>query len=554
MRAVVIYESLTGNTAAAARLIAEEVVTHGVEVALYPITDIGLKELAEADIVFVGTWVDGLILFGHRPGRAGRIKAMPVIDGKRVAAFMTYAIHAGKALDRFAKCSTSGARPWWPARCSVATTSRRGSATSCPRRSPPSRPDRAPPGAPAIHRNLGESPVRSSTRRTILWALALVVALSLVGLAYVQGDEEVDRTGPPASPSPQVPDDPGDGCGAAAATDPTDLSVGRTLARCGAGAPAAAPLPSATTVRVAVPDRDESVAPLLVADALGEFDAENLVVEVVVMDQGDAYAAMAAGDVDVVVGGIDAPFFDSVHEGLAARLVLGGPVARFPSDLDTAQAGLWLRADLISDEDKWDNVESQTILAPGGLGSAALYPIDTTISQEELSPNSVDLVAASSSDAARRLQSAEVGGAWLTEPAATNVAEDGALRLVATLPGSEAIVGTVFSPRLLDAERATGLAYTPAIVRTINTWLADGYEDEASAALADALGVSADEIAAGPAPLFDWEIRSGTTARIQESLVLVGGVRYERPTAERSLVDRTLVAEAVQAEPAQVQG
>jgi peroxiredoxin family protein len=102
-RAVVIYESLTGNTARAARLIAEEVAAHGVEVAVYPITDIGLKDLAEADIVFVGTWVDGLILFGHRPGRAGRIRSMPVIDGKRVAAFMTYAVHAGKALDRFAK-------------------------------------------------------------------------------------------------------------------------------------------------------------------------------------------------------------------------------------------------------------------------------------------------------------------------------------------------------------------------------------------------------------------------------------------------------------------
>jgi hypothetical protein len=72
-------------------------------VAIYPITDIGLKNLAEADIVFVGTWVDGLVLFGHRPGRAGRIRSIPVIDGKRVAAFMTYAIHAGKALDRFAE-------------------------------------------------------------------------------------------------------------------------------------------------------------------------------------------------------------------------------------------------------------------------------------------------------------------------------------------------------------------------------------------------------------------------------------------------------------------
>jgi hypothetical protein len=56
--------------------------------------------------VFIGTWVDGLVLFGHRPGKAGRIRSMPVIDGKRVAAFMTYAIKAGKALDRFQKVLT----------------------------------------------------------------------------------------------------------------------------------------------------------------------------------------------------------------------------------------------------------------------------------------------------------------------------------------------------------------------------------------------------------------------------------------------------------------
>lgn len=101
MRAVVIYESLTGNTARAARLIGEAVRAEGIEVAVYPITNIGLKDLAEADIVFVGTWVDGLVLFGHRPGRAGRLRSMPVIDGKRAAAFMTYAVHAGKALERF---------------------------------------------------------------------------------------------------------------------------------------------------------------------------------------------------------------------------------------------------------------------------------------------------------------------------------------------------------------------------------------------------------------------------------------------------------------------
>jgi hypothetical protein len=53
-------------------------------------------------VVFLGTWVDGLILVGHRPGRAGKLRRLPVIDGKRAALFMTYAVHAGKALERFA--------------------------------------------------------------------------------------------------------------------------------------------------------------------------------------------------------------------------------------------------------------------------------------------------------------------------------------------------------------------------------------------------------------------------------------------------------------------
>jgi hypothetical protein len=102
MRAVVIYESLTGNTARAAQLIGDAAVAAGAEVSVFEIDNIGLEELAAADVVFIGTWVDGLILFGHRPGRAGKLKRLPVIDGKRTAAFMTYAVHAGKALDKLA--------------------------------------------------------------------------------------------------------------------------------------------------------------------------------------------------------------------------------------------------------------------------------------------------------------------------------------------------------------------------------------------------------------------------------------------------------------------
>lgn len=398
--------------------------------------------------------------------------------------------------------------------------------------------------------------MRRATRRIALGAAVLaVVALAAAGVAVAldateggNGDGDGDEATMSAPTGPQVPGDIGDGCGGAAATEPTDMGVGRTLARCGAGAPAADPLGRPATVRVALSERSESAAPLLVADALGELEAENLAVEIVEMPQRDAYLAMAAGDVDVVVGGVDGAFFDAVHDGLRARLVLGGTVARAPGDVDTAQAGLWLRADLIpEDDDEWDNVEGQPVVVPGGLGSAALYPIETLLGQHALEPNVLDIEPGSATAAADRLQAAAIGGAWLTEPAATQAAGDVALRLVATAPGSESIEGTVFAPGLLGDDRPVGLAYARAIVRTINTHLADGYTDEARAALATALDVSEDEVADGTGPLFDWEVRAGTTTRIQEALVLVGGIGYEVPASERGLVDRSIAADVVAA-------
>ncbi|HLT69843.1 MAG TPA: hypothetical protein VKZ72_06735 [Acidimicrobiales bacterium] len=386
--------------------------------------------------------------------------------------------------------------------------------------------------------------MRTRTRRMLLWALAGVAALVAAGVVYLEGDGSAERA-LPESPEPVVPADPGPGCGAAAATDPADLRVDRTIARCGPGAPEPRPLAEPATLRVAIDDRSEALAPLLVADALGELEAENLDVEIVDLDQRAAYEAMARGEVDAVVGGVGAAFFDAVAGGLEARLVLGGQVARSPSDLDTPQAGLWFRADLVNARGSWANVRGQTILVPGGHGAAATYPIETVLGQHELDVNVVSLVDDSSTNAAARLSAAEVGAAWLTEPAASRAARDDALRLVATLPGSETIDGTVFSPRLLGPDRDVGLAYARAVVRTINTHLADGYGDEALAAVAAALDVPEDEVAAGPPPLFDWELRAGTTTRVQEAFLRTGAVAFEQPLAEDRLVDRSLVAEVV---------
>ena len=100
MRAVVIYESLTGNTRKAAGMIAGHMTTQGVETVDCPITDIDYQALSVADLVIVGSWTDGVFVVGQRPGRAHRLRALPALTAKRAVVYCTYAINPGRTLDK----------------------------------------------------------------------------------------------------------------------------------------------------------------------------------------------------------------------------------------------------------------------------------------------------------------------------------------------------------------------------------------------------------------------------------------------------------------------
>lgn len=100
MRALVVYESLTGNTRKAAVRIVEELHTHGWEASHCNSRSVDLAALQQSDVVIVGTWVDGLILFGQRPGNSGRLSKIPLLAGKPTYVYVTYAVNAGKTLDK----------------------------------------------------------------------------------------------------------------------------------------------------------------------------------------------------------------------------------------------------------------------------------------------------------------------------------------------------------------------------------------------------------------------------------------------------------------------
>ena len=112
MKVAVVYESRTGNTRRAAEMIGSAVEELGHEVGVWPSSKVNLAFLTDADLVVVGTWTDGLIIGGHRPGDAGRLFKMPGIWGKPTAGFVTYAIRCGKVVDGLADVVTLQGGEW----------------------------------------------------------------------------------------------------------------------------------------------------------------------------------------------------------------------------------------------------------------------------------------------------------------------------------------------------------------------------------------------------------------------------------------------------------
>jgi len=91
-RALVAYDSRTGTTQRAAEAVAAQLHQHGIEVRPCPIAHVSMAGLAWADLIVLGTWVDGLIVAGVRPARPALawLANLPWLGGMPAAVFCTY--------------------------------------------------------------------------------------------------------------------------------------------------------------------------------------------------------------------------------------------------------------------------------------------------------------------------------------------------------------------------------------------------------------------------------------------------------------------------------
>lgn len=101
MKAALLVESLTGNTWQAAELIGDKLQQE--RWTITGLSRVGKPDLAsiqQADIVVVGTWTHGLFVVGQAPFALGNIANLPTMRGKKAACFLTFALNAGKSIDK----------------------------------------------------------------------------------------------------------------------------------------------------------------------------------------------------------------------------------------------------------------------------------------------------------------------------------------------------------------------------------------------------------------------------------------------------------------------
>ena len=101
MKAALLVESLTGNTWKAAEEIGTKLSQE--RWSITGLSKVGSPDLASieaADIVLVGTWTHGFFVVGQQPWALSKIANLPTMRGKKAACFLTFALNAGKSIDK----------------------------------------------------------------------------------------------------------------------------------------------------------------------------------------------------------------------------------------------------------------------------------------------------------------------------------------------------------------------------------------------------------------------------------------------------------------------
>ena len=101
MQILILYQSRKGYTRQTAQIIAEITRKLGHSVIIKSVIEAHKGDIEQADLLFIGTWIQGFILFGVKPAGADLwVPSLPPLTNKPVAIFCTYAFNPRRSLEK----------------------------------------------------------------------------------------------------------------------------------------------------------------------------------------------------------------------------------------------------------------------------------------------------------------------------------------------------------------------------------------------------------------------------------------------------------------------
>ncbi|WP_338700269.1 ABC transporter substrate-binding protein [Streptomyces sp. Q6] len=331
------------------------------------------------------------------------------------------------------------------------------------------------------------------------------------------------------------------GCGEGSWTDPADLAPDRKPARCASGAPAPVKLGKTRKLTIATGTLSaEYVAPLEMALKKGEFAKEGLDVTLKVLPTPDALPLLAKGDIDAQWAAPEAAVMNGILGGFDIKWVAGN----FSPD-PKSRSGLWVR---LKDGQSASHVPmaGRKLGTMIGKGSVISYPMNTALKKHGGGLDKIRFQQLGSADVLTALQNGGVDSAWLLDPVWRRIDGDQRFAFLGGQPQGEPLGGLLFGPNLLKDDPDAGVALLRAYIRTVNTYFPGDYKKDPAfvTELAALLKTDKDVLESTPSLRMDWEIRGGTTDRLQAAYK-AAGVAEGDPLPESRTVDRKLYEEAV---------
>jgi NitT/TauT family transport system substrate-binding protein len=386
------------------------------------------------------------------------------------------------------------------------------------------------------------------------WKAMAAISLAIALIAAACGDDDggtaaPTTTGAPGAPTTTVAAVAGCQNGY---TDPASLSTDRKVARCEKGAPAPQPLAQRTRVKVATNFRLEFNSPLLLAQSLGEFEKENIEVEIINLRFSDAVPQLANGSIDAAVGGVEIALFNAGNNNLPVKMAMGNYFPPHAGNYDIAQTGLWCRRDAFTNPQNPNLKETERLKwgSAVGRGSASIYMSVEEISRRvpDLDIGRTEIMTIPSTDMVTALRNRAIDCGILLDPVWTQVADDPAFFLAATQTPGEPLGLYAYGKSFLQDRPEVGVAFARAFIRTVSTYFNGDYhkDPQVMAEIAKQINQPVENLTRLDSLVMDWEVRKDTTTRVQELFIKLGVITdFRTPVPEDKIVDRSFYMRAV---------